>query len=55
MRYLTLEQGEIAATIRQYPRQKFLMAEPLEIPLYGALYVGDGSKDLQLVKTHVHK
>jgi thioredoxin reductase (NADPH) len=48
MRYLTLEQGEIAATIRQYPRQKFLMAEPLEIPLYGNLYVGDGTKEALL-------
>lgn len=45
LRYLTLEQGEIAATIRQYPRQKFLMAEPIDIPLYGSLYVGDGSKE----------
>ncbi len=48
LRYITLEQGEIAATIRQYPRQKFLMAEPLEVPLYGALYVGDGSKEALL-------
>lgn len=48
LRYVTLEQGEIAATIRQYPRHKFLMAEPLEIPLYGALYVGDGSKEALL-------
>lgn len=45
LRYVTLEQGEIASTIRQYPRQKFLMAEPIEIPLYGSLYVGDGSKE----------
>jgi len=45
LRYLTLEQGEIASTIRQYPRQKFLMAEPVEIPLYGSLYVGDGTKE----------
>lgn len=48
LRYLTLEQGEIASTIRQYPRQKFLMAEPLEIPLYGSLYVGDGTKEALL-------
>ena len=43
--YLTLEQGEIASTIRQYPRHKFLMAEPVEIPLYGPLYVNYGSKE----------
>ncbi len=48
LRYVTLEQGEIASTIRNYPRQKFLMAEPLEIPLYGALYVGDGTKEALL-------
>lgn len=48
LRYLTLEQGEIAATIRQYPRQKFLMAEPIDLPLYGSLYVADGTKEALL-------
>jgi thioredoxin reductase (NADPH) len=48
LRYIALEQGEIAATIRQYPRQKFLMAEPIQIPLYGTLYVGDGTKEALL-------
>jgi thioredoxin reductase len=48
LRYVTLEQGEIASTIRQYPRQKFLMAEPVEIPLYGSLYVADGTKEALL-------
>ena len=43
-----LEQGEIAATIRQYPRHKFLMAEPIEIPMYGSLYVADGTKEALL-------
>lgn len=46
--YLTLEQGEIASTIRNYPRHKFLMAEPIEIPLYGNLYIGDGTKEALL-------
>ena len=45
LRYLTLEQGEVASTIRHYPRHKFLMAEPVEMPLYGSLYVGDGTKE----------
>lgn len=45
MRYLTLEQGDIAATIRQYPRHKFLMAEPVSIPLYGSLYIADTTKE----------
>jgi thioredoxin reductase (NADPH) len=48
LQYVVLEQGEIAASIRQYPRHKFLMAEPLEIPLYGHLYVGDGTKETLL-------
>ncbi len=45
LRYITLEQGEIAATIRNYPRHKFLMAEPIEMPLYGSLYVADSTKE----------
>ncbi len=45
LRYLTLERGEVAATIRNYPRHKFLMAEPVDMPLYGSLYVGDGTKE----------
>lgn len=48
LRYLALEQGEIADTIRQYPRHKLVMAEPIEMPLYGSLYIGDGSKDALL-------
>jgi thioredoxin reductase (NADPH) len=45
LNYLTLEQGEIASTIRHYPRHKFLMAEPIAMPLYGSLYIGDGTKE----------
>jgi thioredoxin reductase (NADPH) len=45
LRYLTVEQGEVASTIRNYPRHKFLMAEPIEMPMYGNLYVGDGTKE----------
>jgi thioredoxin reductase (NADPH) len=45
LRYLTLEQGEVAATIRHYPRQKLVFAEPIEMPLYGSLYMADGSKE----------
>lgn len=48
LHYVTFEQGEVAATIRQYPRQKFLMAEPVELPLYGSLYVADGTKEALL-------
>jgi putative YpdA family bacillithiol system oxidoreductase len=48
LKYVTLEQGDIASTIRQYPRNKFLMAEPIEMPLYGSLYVADGTKEALL-------
>lgn len=43
--YVTLEQGEVASTIRNYPRQKLLMAEPVEMPLYGNLYIADSTKE----------
>ena len=48
LKYVVLEQGDVASTIRQYPRHKFLMAEPVEMPLYGSLYVADGSKEALL-------
>jgi len=48
LKYLTLEQGEVASTIRHYPRHKFVMAEPVDIPLYGNLYIGDGAKETLL-------
>ena len=48
LKYTTLEQGEIASTIRNYPRHKFLMAEPLEMPLIGNLYIGDSTKEALL-------
>lgn len=48
IRYLVLEQGEIAETIRQYPRNKFLMEEPVEMPLYGRLHIQDTTKEALL-------
>lgn len=48
LNYTTLEQGEIASTIRQYPRHKLLMAEPIEMPLYGSLYIADSTKEALL-------
>ena len=43
--YLAFDQSEVASTIRQYPRHKFLMAEPVSMPLYGSLYIADGTKE----------
>ncbi len=45
MRYAILEQGDLADTIRKYPRHKLLLAEPVKIPLYGDLWVADASKE----------
>lgn len=45
LRYVVLEQGALADTIRKYPRAKFLLAEPVTVPLYGNLWVSDSSKE----------
>ncbi len=45
LRYVVLEQGTLADTIRKYPRAKFLLAEPVSVPLYGDLWVSDASKE----------
>ncbi len=45
MSYRAFDQGEVASTIKQYPRHKFLMAEPVSMPLYGNLYIADGTKE----------
>jgi len=48
LRYLVLEQGTPSDTIRRYPRRKLLFAEPLRVPLYGDLWIADGSKEALL-------
>lgn len=45
LRYVVLEQGTLADTVRKYPRHKLLLAEPTSIPLYGDLWIADGSKE----------
>ena len=45
LKYVVLEQGTIADTVRKYPRHKLLLAEPSGIPLYGDLWIADGSKE----------
>lgn len=45
LKVLVLEQGTQANTIRNFPRQKFVMAEPVMIPLYGPLWMEDTSKE----------
>jgi putative YpdA family bacillithiol system oxidoreductase len=48
LKVLVLEQGTQANTIRNYPRQKFVMAEPVMIPVYGPLWMEDTSKETLL-------
>ena len=45
LRYVMLEQGTLSDTISKYPRRKLLFAEPLRVPLYGALWIADASKE----------
>ncbi len=46
--YVLLEQGSLADSVRKYPRQKLLLAEPVQMPLYGNLWVADTSKEALL-------
>lgn len=48
LRAVLLEQGTLADTIRKYPRKKLLLAEPIRVPLYGDLWVGDAEKETLL-------
>ena len=55
--YVMLEQGSLADSVRKYPRHKILFAEPLNIPLYGDLWIADSSKEslLEMWETVVAK
>jgi len=57
LHYLVVEQGAISDTINKYPRKKLLFAEPVRMPLYGDLWVADGSKEelLAVWKTVIAK
>ena len=46
--FVILDQGNLADTIRKYPRHKLLLAEPIKVPLYGDLWVADASKETLL-------
>jgi len=43
--YVILEQSSLADSVRKYPRHKVLFAEPVNIPVYGDLWVADASKE----------
>jgi len=48
LNYLVLDQQEPGGTILQYPRQKLVMTQPVEIPLYGKLKKPEYSKEILL-------
>ena len=45
LRYLLLERATIASTIRDYPRDKAVLAEPVLLPQYGLLNMMDTKKE----------
>ncbi|MBL0179471.1 MAG: NAD(P)-binding domain-containing protein [Gemmatimonadetes bacterium] len=48
LKYVMVEQGELSESVRKYPRHKLLLAEPIQMPLYGNLWVADTSKEALL-------
>jgi thioredoxin reductase (NADPH) len=46
--YVVLEQGNLAESVRKYPRHKILLAETTRSPVYGRLWVGNASKETLL-------
>ncbi len=45
LRSVTLEQDDIGGTILSYPRQKLVMTQPMDIPLYGKVKVREIVKE----------
>lgn len=45
LRYVVLEQDEIGGTILHYPRQKLVLTQPVELPLYGRLRFSEITKE----------
>ena len=48
MTYRVFDQQDIGGTILQYPRQKLVMTQPVEIPLYGKIDKSELSKEYLL-------
>jgi putative YpdA family bacillithiol system oxidoreductase len=44
LKYLVLERDTVASTIKNYPRDKAVLAEPIKMPLYGMLPMMDAEK-----------
>lgn len=48
LKVVVIEQGSLADTVRKYPRHKLLLAEPVQVPLYGDLWIADAAKETLL-------
>lgn len=45
LRYLLIDQEDLGGAIRHYPRNKLVMTQPLDLPLYGQLKKDEYSKE----------
>ncbi len=45
LRYLLIDQDDLGGAIRHYPRNKLVMTQPLDLPLYGQLKKDEYSKE----------
>jgi putative YpdA family bacillithiol system oxidoreductase len=45
LRYVTIDQDDIGGTLLSYPRQKLVMTQPMDIPLYGRYKRREVSKE----------
>jgi putative YpdA family bacillithiol system oxidoreductase len=50
--YLVLDEKAVGGTILHYPRQKLVMTQPVEIPLYGRLKAEEYSKEALMEMWH---
>jgi thioredoxin reductase len=57
LRYLAVDQGTVASSIRGFPRGKLVFDQPLELPVVGALWLQESTKEellaqwLRIVRT----
>lgn len=52
LRYITIEQEDIGGAVLSYPRQKLVMTQSMEIPLYGTFPAGEVRKEELLKLWH---
>ena len=45
LRYVTLEQGEIGASLRNYPRKKVVLSAPAKLPVFGEVALAGMDKE----------